>query len=226
MSFLKTILGLALPAVALAQYGYGGGGGTTSTSSGPATPSAPADSQGQMNVDVFYQGQFAFHPANFNASKGTLVTFYIPGGSFPHSVTQSSFNDPCTYLKATDNTSAGFDSGLTNSKQFTINITDDTKPIWFHCKFPLHCGMGMVGSINAPTTGNNTFDAFMAKAKAIAGNEVTESDGGPVTGGVNGIATAPPAATASGGSGSNGATKTLASFAVSLGFVGFVLALL
>jgi len=35
----------------------------------------------------------------------------------------------------------------------------------------------MVGSINAPTSGNNTHDAFVAAAKAIGSNEVTVSSG-------------------------------------------------
>jgi hypothetical protein len=39
-----------------------------------------------------------------------------------------------------------------------------------------HCGMGMVGSINAPLNGSNTFDAFVAAAKAIGpNNEATVS---------------------------------------------------
>jgi len=54
--------------------------------------------------------------------------------------------------------------------------------------------MGMVGSINAPATGN-TFIAFKAAAVAIGSNEATETDQGAVTGGVNAQATASPAAT-------------------------------
>jgi hypothetical protein len=78
--------------------------------------------------------------------------------------------------------------------QFTINITND-QPIWFHCKQLLHCGMGMVGSINAPTNGTNTFAAFQQAALNIGSNEVEQTSGGAVTGGVNGIATATPADT-------------------------------
>jgi hypothetical protein len=131
-----------------------------------------------------------------------LVTFYFPSTSLEHSVTQSSFAAPCTYLNATGSTPGGFDSGLTTGTQFTINITNDANPIWFHCKQVMHCGMGMVGSINAPSTGNS-FTAFKAAALAIGGKEVTETDNGAVTGGVNAIATAGPAtgsssATASG----------------------------
>jgi hypothetical protein len=42
---------------------------------------------------------------------------------------------------------------------------NDTKPIWFYCGQTKgnHCQMGMVGSINAPRTGN-TLSAFTAKA--------------------------------------------------------------
>ncbi|KAF9264897.1 hypothetical protein L218DRAFT_958067 [Marasmius fiardii PR-910] len=218
----KSILRLALlPAVALAQgYGGYGGGGSGTTTSSPSAPSAPPNTAGHINIDVFFNNNFVFNPANISAPNGTLVTFWIPGGSFPHSITQSSFDAPCMHLEAniTAGTPAGFDSGLSNAKQFTINITDDTKPIWFHCKFPLHCGMGMVGSINAPTNGSNTYDAFRAKALAVAGNEPTETDTGVVTGGVNGVATAAPT--------SNGSTKVMTNIGVSLSLVIIVLSLL
>ena len=45
--------------------------------------------------------------------------------------------------------------------------------IWFHCKQVTHCGLGMVGSINAPSSGQYTFQAFQAAAKAIGSNEKT-----------------------------------------------------
>ncbi|KAK7043696.1 hypothetical protein VNI00_008307 [Paramarasmius palmivorus] len=183
-----------LSALALAQYGGYGGGGGSPTNNAPSVPSAPPSTDGHVNVDVFFNGNFAFNPPSVTATNGTLVTFYFPGGSFPHSVTQSSFASPCAHLEAdtTAGTPAGFDSGLVNAVQFTINITDDTQPIWFHCKFPLHCGMGMVGSINAPTTGDNTFEAFQAAAMNIGNSEQTEPDNGFVMGGVNGVAVSAP----------------------------------
>jgi len=49
----------------------------------------------------------------------------------------------------------------------------------------------MVGSINAPSTGN-TFQAFQAAALKIGNSETAEKDNGPVTGGVGAIATATP----------------------------------
>lgn len=53
-------------------------------------------------------------------------------------------------------------------------ISDIFLAIWFFCKSPTHCGLGMVGSINAPATGN-TFDNFQAAAVKIGSNEVTVS---------------------------------------------------
>ncbi|KAJ7619481.1 hypothetical protein FB45DRAFT_160063 [Roridomyces roridus] len=166
-----------------------------------AVPLAPADSPGHVNINVALSG-FAFSPANVSAPNGTAVTFWFPNSGLEHSVTQSSFENPCTYLAATSNTSAGFDSGLTQGTQFTIVIQDDTKPIWFHCKQISHCGsFGMVGSINAPTTGSNTFDAFQAAANNIGAGEVSETDNGPVIGatvGVNAVASVAPTNTGNG----------------------------
>ncbi|KAJ7734950.1 hypothetical protein DFH07DRAFT_117452 [Mycena maculata] len=192
-----------------------GGPPTTPTTTAPAPaapiPSAPSDTAGHVNINVAPGGSFVFSPANVTAPNGTVVTFWFPSSSVQHSVTQSSFADPCTYLAATSNTSAGFDSGLTAADQFTITITNDQAPIWFHCKQVTHCGLGMVGSINAPQNGTKTFDAFQAAAKNIGSNEATETDHGFVSGGVNAVASASPSNTGVGatpstttGSGSSG----------------------
>ncbi|KAK7461356.1 hypothetical protein VKT23_008534 [Stygiomarasmius scandens] len=182
----STLFALSVvPSLAYAQA-YGGYGGGSSPSTAPASaPSAPANTNGQMNINVAPNGDLSFSPATINAPVGTLVTFYFPvNNNGPHSVTQSSFADPCTYLQAnsTSGDPAGFDSGLQAGNTFTINITD-TQPIWFHCKQVQHCGLGMVGSINPPSNGSNTHDAFVSAAKAIGANEVTEQNNGPVAGG-------------------------------------------
>ncbi|KAK0210510.1 hypothetical protein DFS33DRAFT_1458412 [Desarmillaria ectypa] len=217
-----------------AQYygGGGGGGGSPSTStsaSASATavsaPSAPADTLGHVNIDVAFKNGFVFHPTNVTASNGTLVTFWFPNNGLTHSVTQSSFAAPCAFLAATSSSPSGFDSGLTAGTQFSINITDDTKPIWFHCKQVGHCGLGMVGSVNAPSTGN-TFDGFRAAAMSIGSSEVQEKDNGAVTGGVNGVATAAPTtmSASSGSSTSSSASKLIAS--IPLAMFGTVVVLL
>ncbi|TFY71764.1 hypothetical protein EVG20_g1255 [Dentipellis fragilis] len=216
-----------------APVGGGSGGSSSSSSAAVAVPSAPPSTANQINVDVAAGGNFVFNPANFTASNGTMVTFFFPNTpSITHSVTQSSFANPCTPLQASGSQPAGFDSGLQASKQFTIQITDDSVPIWFFCKQVTHCGLGMVGSINAPATGNNTFDAFKAAAVAIGSNEKTVQDSGPVTGGVNAVASATPANTvsASGAStsgGSSGSSSDATKLAASgvFGIVALVAAL-
>ncbi|KAF8514676.1 hypothetical protein JB92DRAFT_2718931, partial [Gautieria morchelliformis] len=66
-----------------------------------------------------------------------------------HSVTQSSFDNPCTPLQG------GFDSAVTGNPplrltlpEWNLTITDDTQPIWYFCKVTVpvsHCTNGMVG---------------------------------------------------------------------------------
>jgi hypothetical protein len=78
----------------------------------------------------------------------------------------------------------------------------------------------MVGSINAPATGN-TFDVFQAAAKALGTSAPTETDHGPVTGGVGGVATAAPSSDVGSSSGSSGGSSSSATKVV--GSTGFAL---
>jgi len=195
--FTQTLALLLFPVLALAQYGASpdtsAASSASSTSSAAAVvQSAPADTPGHLNVNVFFNGNLVFNPANLTAPVGTLVTFYFPNAGMNHSVTQSTFGAPCTYLAANASTGAppGFDSDLTEATTFTLNITD-TNPIWYYCKHPAHCGMGMVGSINPPTAGN-TFQKFQAAAFAVGAGEKITPDSGVVIGGVDASATGPP----------------------------------
>jgi len=120
-----------------------------------------------------------YNPTNFTASNGTVVKFYFPSQSgskrnqVAHSVTQGSFEKPCVYLAAAGGKPPGFDSGLQSSGQFSLEVTNDQEPIWFFCKFDKHCGQGMVGAINSAPTGEETYDAYLAAAKALGSNQNT-----------------------------------------------------
>jgi len=186
MKFSIALTAVFLPAFVNAQYGNP----PSSSSSSAATPSASASNSNNVNVVVGAGGALVYNPSDITAANGTSVTFVF-AQNVPHSVTQSTFANPCTYLAAGNGSSAGFDSGLQTGKQFTITITNDQEPVWFFCKAPQHCGLGMVGSINAPSTGNNAA-AFLAAAKAIGTNEPVVSDSGPVTGGVAAVAKSTP----------------------------------
>jgi len=213
MKFSLALAALFLPVLVNAQYGdpsptstsTGSATGTTSSSATTSTGAPPSNST-NINVQVAAGGQLMYSPANFTASNGTTVTFIISSG--PHSVTQGSFADPCVYLAAAGGNPAGFDSGLQTGKQFSIQITNDQEPIYFFCKEDDHCGLGMVGAINAPTTGN-TYAAFQAAAKALGSSETPLSDTGPVTGGVGAVATnTPVSTTASSSSTTKGSSAT------------------
>lgn len=92
------------------------------------------------------QWKFRFQPKQYHRSQWYSRDFLLPrvrwfplfhdpadfermarvfSGALAHSVTQSSFAEPCTYLAAANGSSGGFDSGLQTAVQFTINITND-----------------------------------------------------------------------------------------------------
>jgi len=118
--------------------------------------------------------------------ENSLVTFVFPQ-NVAYSVTESSFGSPCSPLKN------GFDSGLTQGgTTFSVFVTNASIPVYFFSKASGNCGAGMVGSINAPASGDQTNAAFVSAAKAIGSNEQNIPDNGPQTGGVGAFATAGP----------------------------------
>ncbi|KAI0030521.1 hypothetical protein K488DRAFT_20230, partial [Vararia minispora EC-137] len=111
-----------------------------------------------------------FIPPNITATAGSVITFNFSGIPGFHSVSQSTFASPCQPM------SGGFDSGFVEIgvtgtpaavPQWNLTVTNASTPIWFFCKQLApqpHCLAGMVGSINAPATGN-TFAAFQSAAR-------------------------------------------------------------
>jgi len=164
MLFSNTIVGLAAVAVAVVEA---------------AAPPAVTATSSPFKVSVGKDG-LTYTPSNIIAEVGTLIEFdFFPKN---HTVTQSSFKDPCHPLST-----GGFFSGFvpTNATPsdttFTITVMD-TKPIWFYCSQTVgtHCQKGMVGSINAPAVGNNTLDAFILLASNAS--QSTFPPGGAVGG--------------------------------------------
>ncbi|KII84983.1 hypothetical protein PLICRDRAFT_350142 [Plicaturopsis crispa FD-325 SS-3] len=174
-------------------------------------------------------GAFVFNPSSVTAKNGSVITFQFTGSPGNHSVTQSSFSDPCDPL------ADGFDSGWvfippntsSDFPSWNLTITDDSKPIWFYCKALIpspHCKVGMVGAINAPSSGSNTFSAFQKAAESFSG---TPGQGqgflvgsgasasaavGPLSGSIQGFgiptATGPVSGAASSTSSSSGSAAT------------------
>lgn len=123
-----------------------------------------ASAQNVIDVAVGATGSnpFQFSPNNVTAKKGDVVRFTFSGAPGNHSVTQSSLAKPCDPL------ANGFDSGwvlipnsnVSPSPEWNLTITDESKPLWFYCKqlAPApHCGVGMLGAINANDTAMTSF---------------------------------------------------------------------
>jgi len=135
-----------------------------------------------INVMVAQNGTLTFTPNSVTANEGDVISFQFLAGN--HTVTQSSFNDPCTTLTTP---SPGIDSGFqpvsanaTMVPQYSFSVTNASSPLWFYCRQARHCESGMVFAVNP--TANNTFDAF--KAKATGTNTTSSSPGSSSTGSV------------------------------------------
>jgi hypothetical protein len=151
----------------------------------------------QHNVTVGADGLFRFNPQNITAGIGDTILFEFHPKN--HTVTQSTFSDPCQ-PKA-----GGFDSGLyvfsfdqvprdsccipsmpvdanqtDNFPTFSI-IVNDTAPVWVHCAQTGHCAAGMVFAINAVETGSNNFENFQVLANRTGSTTSSSSSPGSTT---------------------------------------------
>jgi len=192
---------------------------TTTYTSFPGSPDpTPSSLAGSVIlVDVGANGQLAFSPPNVIAKPRDTVRFTFKSKN--HTVTQSSFNDPCRKLQFTSTTGQiGFDSGFnpvaagaTAFPSFDV-IVNDTAPIWVYCRQTIpavHCGTGMVFAINSDESAGSTrsFSGFQSLAKQINGT------------GATGSSSSPSAAT----TGTSSASKLSTGF--SLGLVGLAISL-
>ncbi|KAH7035627.1 Cupredoxin [Microdochium trichocladiopsis] len=129
----------------------------------PAVGTLPNGGLRKLHIDVGFDGKLVFNPNNVAELTGTVVEFsYLPKN---HSIVQSSFDKPCQPLDG------GFSAPFFPTQETTSGVTfevtlKDNKPVWFYCAqtAATHCQAGMVGAINAPAEGANTFDAFKGLA--------------------------------------------------------------
>lgn len=177
---------------------------TYATNPGSAAPTQGAQPTVHM-VTVGENGALTYNPPSIQAQPNDIVSFQFKSKN--HTVTQSSFADPCRKLEFTSTTNqVGFDSSFmavaADASAFpTYNITvNDTAPIWAYCRQANHCGGGMVFAINAVESGNKSFAAFQALAKQINGT-------GPGTGTAS---SALPTGTSAPSTGVNGANQLIA----------------
>lgn len=152
-------------------------------------------------VNVGMNGLNTYDPPNTNAATGDIIEFHF----FPqnHTVTEGNFRDPCNPIGGAFFSGFIATSDTNGSTTFTI-VLRDTLPIFFYCSQANHCQSGMVGSINAPSSGNTLAAWRNAAASAQANTAPTRATGGEVrdgtsttispssSRGLGTIATAPP----------------------------------
>lgn len=112
----------------------------------PNAPSMPIPRLHEVAVDP--RGQFAFDPPFIEAGVGERITFSFQGGN--HTVTESTFMNPCSSRGAFDTNF--FNSATKNSNNSKVTLLiDSDNPRWFHCRQYVgesHCERGMVFAIN------------------------------------------------------------------------------
>lgn len=95
-----------------------------------------------------------YSPNNIKAAVGDMVQFQFVAGN--HTVTQSTFDQPCQPINNIQKNVTGFHSGFMPAAAgaatktiptYTVAI-NNTTPIWIYCAQGKHCQAGMVMVIN------------------------------------------------------------------------------
>ncbi|KAF5342689.1 hypothetical protein D9611_001472 [Ephemerocybe angulata] len=119
-------------------------------------------------------GKLEFVPPYIHIPVGDTVVFQFRPKN--HTVTQSSFDNPCM-------SNGGFKSGFMpvdpsvqegDLPTFKIKV-ENTDPIWGYCGQVNHCQSGMVFAINPDQNSDKTFENFLTIAK---GGKSGDKDGG------------------------------------------------
>jgi plastocyanin len=161
---------------------------TTTYTSYPGSPApTPASLEGNVHrVIVGGSDGLVFNPPRVDAAPRDVIVFEFRQKN--HTVTQSSFEDPCRRLNKDG--VLGFDSGFfpvgadaTTFPTFNYTVTD-TAPVWAYCRQQTpasHCGAGMVFAINSDEGSGRNFVAYQNVAKALNGTAAAASNPSPTS---------------------------------------------
>ncbi|KAL8365510.1 hypothetical protein RB595_004363 [Gaeumannomyces hyphopodioides] len=123
-----------------------------------------------------------FQPNNIRAAVGDAVQFQFMGGN--HTVTQSTFDNPCSPINNFVKNVTGVHSGYVPVYTIMIN---NTNPMWLYCAQAKHCQNGMVMVINENTAANSS--RSLANYRQLASSVAQSTVPGQTTGGGSGTGT-------------------------------------
>ncbi|KAF8470836.1 hypothetical protein BDZ91DRAFT_719088 [Kalaharituber pfeilii] len=118
------------------------------------------------HVQVGGANILAYTPAYVFAVPGDIVRFEFL--QLNHTVTQSSFLEPCTALEGGVESGFRFNpQGIRGKEVFDFEIpAGQTGPMWFYCRQGRHCSSaGMVFAINPNVDAD--FTTFFARARGL-----------------------------------------------------------
>ncbi|KAG8814026.1 hypothetical protein FRC17_001329 [Serendipita sp. 399] len=153
-------------------------------------PPTPVAQDGVTHtVIVGKGGAITYDPPSIKAAPRDTIRFVFQSRN--HTITQSSFGNPCRKLEFTSTTGeVGFDSGFVPGKEdgtafYEVKV-NDTRPLYAYCRQTGHCGQGMVFGVNLDDTSARSFVAFQNLAKTINGTTGGGASGGSSTAGGSG----------------------------------------
>jgi plastocyanin len=162
---------------------------TTVYASYPNSPGPTPDSiAGTTHTVTVGASGLTYSPPSIQAKPRDKIRFVF--ASKNHTITQSSFSNPCRKLELTSPTGQiGFDSGFqpvpagTPESAFPVYevLVNDTNPIYAYCRQGNHCGSGMVFAVNLDETSDRNYAAFVSLAKNINGTAQQSNGNGSTT---------------------------------------------
>jgi plastocyanin len=127
-------------------------------------------------------GGLHYEPEIVTANIGDRILFTFSPKN--HTMTQSSFNDPCQPLAGGKFSGYNYRVDAGESSNAFEFIVENTEPFWYYCSQPMgdHCKKGMSGVINQNFNSDKTLAAYKEKAKTAelkqASLDPLESRGG------------------------------------------------
>jgi len=156
---------------------FGQNYGTPVSSNSTVSSATTASSSSIQTVTVAKGGALSFTPDTLTITPGSQVVFQFDAAA--HSVTQSSFDQPCQPISPSG-INSGFSTTASGPNSFFTITVNSTDPIFIYCAQVGHCQGGMSLVINQ--NGPNTLAAYRAAAQNSGSSNIPAAIQGGIFG--------------------------------------------